>query len=462
MSFTNLLFLYLLLPATVLFYFMMPSVRRKNQVLIVSSLVMYAMGQPLQMGLMVGLSYINYKLALRTVPEDRATMILPVAINVCVLVLFRGLEFFLNKQTIFPMGLSFYVLAAISYLIDIYENRIDPEKDFQNLLLYFVMFPKLLLGPLVRYEQISDQLIRRRHHPRDVFEGLRRFVMGLGKKVLLADFCSRILAQVNSTGADTTLTGVWFAAILVLFQVYYLFSGYCDMAIGLGRVFGFRFCENFKYPYLASSVSDFWRRWNISLSRFFRDYVYFPLGGKQLGKNRQVLNLLIVWVLTGLWYGNGWNYLLWGVYTFAVMVLEKHFIGTLDNISEGICRCITLFLVLIGWIIFSHDNISDLQAAFLAIFGYGGFATEGLGTLIFRSLPLLAVCTLGCTKLPGDAARVFNGVCGMDPRWSKSNAVTALRILCVAVSVMVTSLLVWLCTVSLAANGNAPLLWGIF
>jgi D-alanyl-lipoteichoic acid acyltransferase DltB (MBOAT superfamily) len=408
------------------------------------------------MGLMVLLSYLNFKLALRLVPEDRATLILPVAINVCVLIFFRILVLFLNQQTVFPTGLSFYVLSAISYLTDVYEDRIDPEEKFQNLLLYLMMFPKLFLGPLVRYEQISDQLTQRRHHPRGVFEGFQRFAVGLGKVVLLADFCGRILAEVNASGADTTLIGVWFAAILFLFQIYYAFSGYCDMAIGLGGIFGFHFCENFKYPYLASSFSEFWQHWNMSVSRFFRDYVYFPLGGKQLGKNRQFLNLFFVWLLTGLWYGIGYNYLLWSVYVFVVLMLEKHFMGTLDNISDGICRCITLFLVLIGWVIFSNSNLSDLQNAFLAMLGYGGFATEGLGQQIFRSLPLLLVCTLGCTRFPASVGRVFTGICGMSRRQNRSNGVTALRVLCVTVSAVVTGTLIWLCTVSLAVNGIFP------
>ena len=462
MEFSNLIFLYILFPVFLLFYFLIPDIRRRNLALVVMSLLLYAMGQPLQMGLMVLLSYLNYKLALRMDSDDRATLILPVAVNICVLVLFRGLEFFVDEHTVFPLGLSFYVLSVISYLVDVYENRIDPEEDFPNLLLYLMMFPKLFLGPIVRYEEIADQLRQRRHHPRDVFEGFQRFAVGLGKKVLLADFCGRILEEVNSTGADITLVGVWFTAILFLFQIYYGFSGYCDMAIGLGRVFGFHFCENFKYPYLSSSFCEFWRHWNSSVSRFFRDYVYFPLGGKQLGKTRQILNLFIVWVLTGLWYGNGYNYLLWGVYVFAVIVLEKHFMGTLDNISDQICRCINLFLVLIGWIIFSHSNLSDLQAAFLAMLGYGGFATEGLGLRIFRSLPLLMACTLGCTRIPVGVGRVFTGICGMGRRQLKPNAVTLLRVIGVMVSAMVTSVLLWLCTVSLAVNGSAPLVLGIF
>ncbi len=493
MEFSNLFFLYILFPAVILIYFLLPDMRKKNQALLIITLVFYAMGQPIYMGLMVAMSYLNYKLALRIDPEDRSTVILPVAINIGVLAIFKYLDFFLNTiglgleggllmgglkavvngmnsigfsfkepTTVLPIGISFYTFSVISYLMDVYMDKIDPEEDFQNLLLYFMMFPKMLQGPIVRYEDIADQLYERRHHPRAMFEGMRRFLFGLAKKVLLADYCGKILAEVNSGGADTTLVGVWFAALLFMFQIYYDFSGYSDMAIGLGKIFGFRYCENFNRPYLSLSITEFWRRWHMSLGGFFRDYVYIPLGGNRMGKPRQVFNMFVVWALTGLWHGASWNYVIWGLYFFAILVVEKHFMATLETLPDWICRCITLWLVMVGWIIFSHENFSDLQAAFLATLGFGGFATAGLGTRILNSLPLLIVCFVGCTQFPVYVKRIFEGVCGMGRRHEKPNMITPLRVVHLVISVAVMCLLLWLCTVSLVGSTSAPSIYGNF
>ena len=493
MEFSNLFFLYILFPTVVLIYFLLPDMRKKNLALLAISLVFYAMGQPIYMGLMVALSFLNYKLALRIDPDDRSTVILPVALNIGVLAVFKYLDFFLNTiglgleggllmgglkavvnglnsigfsfaepTTVLPIGISFYTFSVISYLMDVYNDKIDPEEDFQNLLLYFMMFPKMLQGPIVRYEQVADQLVERKHHPRAMFEGMRRFLFGLAKKVLLADYCGKILSELNSGGADTTLIGVWFAAILFMFQIYYDFSGYSDMAIGLGKIFGFRYCENFDRPYLSLSITEFWRRWHMSLGSFFRDYVYIPLGGNRMGKPRQVFNMLVVWGLTGLWHGASWNYVLWGLYFFVILAVEKQFMSTLETLPDWVCRCITLWLVLVGWIIFSHENFADLQAAFLATLGFGGMATAGLGTRILNSLPLMAVCFVGCTQFPTYVKRIFDGVCGMGRRRAKPNAVTPLRIVHLVVTVAVMCLLLWLCTVSLVGSTSAPSIYGNF
>ncbi len=493
MEFSNLFFLYILFPAVILIYFLLPDMRRKNMALLVISLVFYAMGQPLYMGLMVALSYLNYKLALRIDPDDRSTVLLPVAINIAVLAVFKYLDFFLatiglgveggllmgslkvivgglnsigfafkEPTTVLPIGISFYTFSVISYLMDVYNDKIDPEEDFKALLLYFMMFPKMLQGPIVRYEQVAEQLHERRHHPRAMFEGIQRFLFGLAKKVLLADYCGKILAEVNSGGADTTLVGVWFAAILFMFQIYYDFSGYSDMAIGLGKIFGFRYCENFNRPYLSLSITEFWRRWHMSLGSFFKDYVYIPLGGNRMGKARQVLNMLAVWALTGLWHGASWNYVIWGLYFFVILAVEKQYMSAMDSIPDWVCRCVTLWLVLVGWIIFSHENFADLKAAFLAMLGFGGWATAGLGTRILNSMPLLLVCFVGCTTFPARVKRIFNGVCDMGRRRSQANLVTPLRIVHLAISVIVMCLLLWLCTVSLVGSTSAPSIYGNF
>ena len=493
MEFSNLFFLYILLPAVMLIYFLMPDINRKNLALIIISLVFYSMGQPIYMVMMVGLSYLNYKFALRISSEEGSSLLIPVAVNIAVLAVFKYLDFFLSTiglgvdggllmgglkalvkglnsvgfsfqepTTILPIGISFYTFSAISYLADVYSRKIEPEEKFRNLLLYFMMFPKLLQGPIVRYEQIAYQLEDRKHHPRAMFEGAQRFLFGLAKKVLLADYCGRILSELNSGGEDTTLVGVWFAAVLFMFQIYYDFSGYSDMAIGLGKLFGFRYCENFDRPYLSLSVTEFWRRWHMSLGSFFREYVYIPLGGNRLGKPRQIFNMFVVWVLTGLWHGASWNFVIWGLYFFVILVVEKHYMSTLEVLPDWVCRCVTLWLILVGWIIFSHENFTDLQAAFAAILGFGGFGTPGLGTRILNSLPLLLTCFVGCTMVPVYIRQIFNGICGMGRRRKKTNQVTPLRIVHMAVSFAVMCLLLWLCTVSLVGSTSAPSIYGNF
>lgn len=469
MDFSNLLFLYILLPLVILIYTVLPDMDRKNWVLIGASLVLYAMGQPIYMVLMVGLTFLNYKFALRIDPEDRSTVLIPVILNIGLLAGFKYLTLLLetlgvkiNGAGLFPIGLSLYCFSAVSYVLDVYNGKTEPEERFRNLLLYFLMFPKLLQGPLVRYEKMRDQLEYRRQHPRAVFEGIQRFVFGLAKKVLLADTCGRVLAEVNASGDDTTLIGVWFAAILFMFQIYYDLSGCSDMAIGLGKVFGFRFCENFDRPYTTLSVNDFCQRWNMSVGSFFRDYVYLPLGGDRMGKSRQAVNMLIVCLLYALWHGCSWNYVIWGVYLFVILAFEKHVTPTLENLPDDICRCITIWLILVGWIIFSNESLPDLQAAVGAMLGYGGMGSAELGQWILKSLPVLIMCVIGCTWLPVSAKQVVAGVCGMGRRRIQPNVITALRVAYLLGSVAVMCLLMWLCTVSLVTNPALPAFYGRF
>lgn len=485
MEFSNLLFVYILLPVILLIYYLLPDIRKKNMAMLIISIIFYAMGQPLYMVLIVALSYLNFRLALRIDPDDRSTVILPVVMNLGVFAVFKYLDSalaligmddglllgglktvvnglnrigfsFAEPVTVLPIGVAFYTLSVISYLMDVYDGKTEAEDNFQNLLLYLLMFPKLLQGPIVRYDDVADQIYDRKHHPRIVFEGMQRFLFGLAKKVLLADACGRILAELNASGADTTLVGVWFAAVLFMFRIYYDFSGYSDMAIGLGKMFGFCYCENFNRPYLAVSVSQFWHRWHISLGSFFRDYVYIPLGGRRYGKVRKLVNMLIACSLTGLWHGAGWNYVLWGVYFFLILTVEKECMPTLECLPDGVCRCITLWLVLVGWIIFSHDNIADFQAAFLATLGYGGMAVEGLWALLFGSIPLLAICFLGCSKFPIYVKRIFDGICDMGSQRKNPSRATPLRMVHLAISLAVMCLLLWLCTVSMVSMPTLP------
>lgn len=468
MTFSNLLFLYILLPVFIAAYYLIPDMKRKNVFLLGASLLLYGMGNVLHMALLVALGILNWKLALRMDPRDHSTLLLPVALNLAVLAAFKYVAPFLNTVGMgsvsisFPLGLSFFVFSVISYLIDVYSERVYPEENALDFLLYLLMFPKLLVGPVVRYEQVCDQLVNRRHHPRAVFEGLQRFVFGLAKKVLLADHCGMILAEVNAAGGNKTLLGVWFAAILFMFRLYYDFSGYCDIAIGLGKVFGFRFGENFRRPLLSLSVRDFFDNWNISVGRFFRTYIFLPLGGKQLGRPRYLLNLLLVCLLGGIWHGAGMNFLVWGIYIFVILVLEESALPMLETLPDWTRRCVTLWFVLLGWIIFSSESLSGLKDACLAVLGYGHWKIDGLGTVVIRSIPLLILCFAGCTEFPIYVQQLVSEACAMGRRRKEPNRVSLMRTVYLIIVITVMLTLLWLCTVSLVQQPGLPPVYGCY
>lgn len=493
MEFSNLYFLYILLPLTLVVYFFMPDIRKKNTVLLVVSLLFYAMGQPIYVLLMAGLSYLNYRFALRMDPEDRATVLLPVAVNILVLAVFKYLDFFLGMvglgvegglllsglkgmvkglnsigfafrepTTVLPIGISFYTFSVISYLVDVYREKVPAEKSFFNLLLYLTMFPKLLQGPIVRYEQIAPQLTQRSTNPRMIFEGAQRFVFGLAKKVLLADYAGKVVAELAGASTGQSFVAAWLGAIMFMFQIYFDFSGYTDMAIGLGRIFGFKYCENFDLPYTSKSITEFWRRWHMSLGSFFRDYVYIPLGGNRKGNARRVVNMLVVWALTGLWHGASWNYVIWGLYFFVLLTVEKQLMPMLETLHDGVRTAITLILVLFGWVIFSHEDLSSLGTALGAMIGLSGFAGAGVWTKFLNALPLLIVCAIGSSPLPRMGGQIFAGMCGMGRRRRKGNQITGARVAYLAVTFMVICLLLWLCTVSLVGSTSAPSIYANF
>lgn len=466
---SNLLFLYLILPALILAYHLLREVWQKNIMLICASLLLYAAAQPAYVVVMLVLSYVNYRLGLRIDPEERKTIWLPVLINVGILAGFKYLTLVMDLLQvdtggfrIMPIGLSVFIFSVLSYLLEVYHGTAEPEEDFGNLLVYFLMFPKLVQGPIVPYAQIRHQLRSRYSSPRAIFEGFQRFLFGLAKKVLLADSCGRLLTAVVGAGGNYTLVGVWYGAILFLFQIYYDFSGCCDMAIGLGRIFGFRYCENFNRPYLALSVTEFCGRWNMSLGRFFRSYVYEPLGGDSFGRPRQAINVMFCCLLVGLWHSTGLNYLVWAVFFAAVLIAEMYLHDSMRFWPDWLCRCWTLWFLTFGCILFSHENLSDLKNALAATLGYGGFSVTGLGRCIFGSLPLLIICILGCTNLPVYAKRIFAGICGMDRRSGNQNAISLLRVVYAVVSLLVVLLLLWLCTVAMTANIPLPPIYSRF
>lgn len=496
MEFSNLSFLYLLLPISLLVYFAMPDIRKKNIVLIVISLLIYGMGQPVYVLLIALLSFLNYYFALGIRRDDPSSMIIPVALNILILALFKYLDFFLGifglvsedggfllgmvknmvkglnsigfafqePRSVVPLGLSFYTFQVISYMVDVYREKIKAETSFVNMLLYLTMFPKMLQGPIARYEQIAPQITGRKTNPRLIFEGAQRFIFGLAKKVLLADYAGKVISELATMNADLSFVGAWLGAIMFTFQIYFDFSGYTDMAIGLGKILGFKYPENFDLPYTATSITEFWRRWHMSLSYFFRDYVYIPLGGNRKGTGRQILNMLVVWGLTGLWHGASWNFVIWGLYYFALLAVEKQIMPLLERIPKIGRVAITMFLTIFGWVIFSHTDMGSLGSSLAAMFGFGegGFASAGVGTKLLNTLPLIIVCAIGSSPIPRGIGVAFSSLTGMVGKRRAGLKIRPKKLVYVFVTFAVMCVLLWLCTVSLVGSTSAPAIYGNF
>ena len=327
-------------------------------------------------------------------------------------------------------------------------------------MLYLCMFPKMVQGPILRYEQIEPQLSERRTNPQAIFEGAVRFVIGLAKKVLLADYAGQVISGLAGDAAGSTVAGAWLSALMFMFQIYFDFSGYSDMAIGLGRIFGFRYAENFDLPYISGSVTEFWRRWHISLSTFFRDYVYIPLGGNRKGKGRRALNLLIVWALTGLWHGANWNYVLWGLYFFVLLTMEKQCSAMLKKVPYIVRNLLTMFLVLIGWVIFSHEDLNAMWSTLVTMFGGGPFWSDGISIRLLNSLPLLLACLLGASMIPRWFGFFFWS--GVFRTGAGKNIVTGRKAVYLISVFVFTLLLLALCTISLVGSTSAPSIYANF
>ncbi len=392
MVFSSLTFLLLFLPALLALYFICPKLKWRNAILLFFSLVFYAWGEPKWIVCMVGATLVNYLAALwmqkaKQQRWRRVALLAGVVVSLGALVYFKYTNFFLsNLAALFgtawtlpavtlPIGISFYTFQILTYTVDVYRGKAAVQRNPFKLLLYVSCFPQLIAGPIVQYTDIAAQLDARTTSLTDFGDGMGRFAVGLGKKVLLANLCGKMLEALLGGGAAST-AGAWLSAILYMLQIYFDFSAYSDMAIGLGRVLGFRYKENFNYPYISDSVSGFWRRWHISLGSFFREYVYIPLGGNRGGVAKTVRNLLIVWTLTGLWHGASWNFLLWGVYYGVWIILERFVLqNVLTRIPKAIRILGTLLVVLFGWVLFYY---TDLNAAFAHMGRMFGVGADGL------------------------------------------------------------------------------------
>ncbi|MBQ3356711.1 MAG: MBOAT family protein [Oscillospiraceae bacterium] len=468
MEFSNLYFLYIFLPLTLAVYFLIPGIKRKNIVLIAASLLFYTMGQPYYLPLLLLTAFVNYWLGDRIYSKDRRTVILPVVLNLLVLALFKYLNFFLGIFGItaadgsgvlglpLPIGISFYTFQMIAYHVDAYKGKYDPAPSFLDFLLYISMFPKMLMGPIVRYQDVRKQIEDRRSSPRAIFEGGVRFCVGLAKKVLIADYAYLAFSELEKQSFGAA---AWLSALMFTFYIYFEFSGCTDMAIGLGRIFGFRYAENFDLPYTSKSITEFWRRWHMTLGSFFRDYVYIPLGGNRKGKARQILNLFIVWALTGLWHGANWNYLIWGLYFFILLVAEKQLMPQLEKLPYAARLLITMFFVLIGWVIFSHESLPALGNSLAMMFGKGSFWGAQVGVILRNSLPLIAICFIGSSVLPRWFSLIWGGVLVRGRKFSQFSVTQLIY----AVSLFLFALLLlYLCTASLVGAASKPSLYANF
>lgn len=389
MVFSGLTFLLLFFPLVVILVLLSRSIKYQNGVLLAASLVFYAWGEPKWILAMLAVTAINYLCALPMQDENlhpaikKFFLILGVASGIGLLFWFKYCAFFVNafgslfhktaimEKLPLPIGISFYTFQALTYTVDVYRGKAGVQKNPLKLLLYVSCFPQLIAGPIVQYADIEKQLDNRVITKTGYILGFRRFTLGLAKKVLLANLCGSALSAFGT--ADTvalTVAGAWISAILYGLQIYFDFSAYSDMAIGIGRMLGFVYKENFDYPYLSASVTEFWRRWHMSLGSFFRDYVYIPLGGNRKGTARMVLNLMIVWGLTGLWHGASWNFLIWGLFYGVLLIIEKLVLGDrIEKIPGVIRHLVTLFFVLIGWVLFYYEDISLAWTHILAMFG---------------------------------------------------------------------------------------------
>ena len=468
--FSSLIFLFLFLPACLLLYFACRSLTAKNIVLVVFSLIFYAWGEPVYVLLLVASSALNYAmgLALGKQTESRSRkglLTVAVAVNLASLAVFKYAGLLVGSfvqltglaipvpQISLPIGISFFTFQAMSYVIDVYRNEVKVQRSYLKFLMYISMFPQLIAGPIVRYSDIEAQMEARSTSSEDLFYGLLRFATGLGKKILIADHAFGVCSQLlDGALGNTTVVGVWLGVIMFTFQIYFDFSGYSDMAIGLGRIFGFKYNENFNLPYMALSITDFWRRWHISLSSFFRDYVYIPLGGN---RKHQILNLLIVWSLTGLWHGASWNFLLWGLYFFVLLVVEKPLLKSLKKLPKFLRRVGTMFLIIIGWTIFYFTDFSRLGQALANMFGFGGVAFFNTPTriILVNNIPLLLLCILGATPIPRILGQAFGLLCAdKEPGSPKQKLYVAVTF------VFCVSLLV-LSTISLVGSGFSAFLY---
>lgn len=416
MLFSSIPFLFAFLPLTAALYFAVPK-KLKNGVLLLFSLVFYGWGEPKYLLLMlfsITQGYVFGLLIERTREKRRSKVYLTASVFVSLLLLgyCKYVDFFIGSfnsltglsvpllRVALPIGISFYTFQILSYTIDVYRGDVPAQRNYVNLALYIAMFPQLIAGPIVRYSDIAPQLESRTHSMENAAYGIRRFTVGLSKKILIANILAEPVSFFKDS-AEKSVLFFWLYAVACTLQIYFDFSGYSDMAIGLGRIFGFRFSENFDYPYISGSITEFWRRWHISLGTWFRDYLYIPLGGNRVGKFRWFFNIFVVWFATGIWHGAAWNFVLWGLIYAVLLVNEKLWLLKPLKNSRILNHVYTMFFVVIGFVLFDAESVGAAFSALGAMLGFGGLPTvspEAVYT--FKSYAVvLIVAVIGATPL---------------------------------------------------------------
>ena len=463
MVFSSPVFLFAYLPLTLAVYYLMP-LRWRNLALFLLSLVFYGWDKPIYIPVMLFSVTVSYlcgfpigKYRDRDRHRARVWLVVSLVLNLSVLVFFKYTNFIIENLRLIPplagvlhplewlelpIGISFYTFQIMSYSIDLYRGENETQRSYIAFGTYVALFPQLIAGPIVRYRDVDRQLLSRTHTVDRFASGVRRFAVGFGKKILLGDALAAVYAYL-STAADfefTVLSG-WLMVATYTLHIYFDFSGYSDMAIGLGRMFGFEFPENFRYPYMASSITDFWRRWHITLSTWFREYVYIPLGGNRRGRARQYFNLAVVWLLTGLWHGASWNFVLWGLFYLILLVAEKAFLLRLlerNRLTRVLGHIGALLLVGIGWMIFDHTDLGEAFRIIGRLFGIGtaGFAAATVSWQALRLLPLLAVSVAAATPYP---TRLWNRLTGRRPALTVLEPVLLVAVLALSVACAVRS-----------------------
>ncbi len=419
MIFSSVFFIFVFLPVALILYYIMPR-QLKNAVLLLISLFFYAWGEPVYVFLMLFSIVFNYFSGLQIADfksrEDsyraRISFWFTIIVNIAILSFFKYYGFLLANlnailpfdipyhELALPIGISFYTFQILSYIIDVYMDRVPVQKNFISFGTYVTMFPQLIAGPIVRYEDISEQLKERSINFQKFSQGLTIFLIGLGKKALLANKIGTAYDAIAATAADerSVLTS-WIGCLAFTMQIYFDFSGYSDMAIGLGKMLGFDFLKNFDHPYTSKSITEFWRRWHISLGTWFREYVYIPLGGNRVSIPKHIRNILIVWLLTGFWHGASWNFIVWGAYYGIILILEKYVLGPILEKLPSIVRHIySMLLVMLGWVWFFSDTLASALSYFATMFGIGAHGFIDSASLFYlRSyLPIFLICILCC------------------------------------------------------------------
>lgn len=413
MVFSSLAFIFVFLPILLLVYCISPY-KYKNIILLTFSIIFYTLGEPRYILLIIISMIINYILSIliynNKENKDKKNLLLftTILLNISVMIFFKYYSFIIDNVNIIfnsnlkvieiplPLGISFYTFQLISYIVDVYKGKLIPQKNLVKFSLYLLMFPQLVAGPIVKYSDIEKQIDYRKINIMKFGQGVERFIIGLAKKVIIANNLGLIWNEIKLVNIESlSLFSAWIGIISFTLQIYFDFSGYSDMAIGLGKMFGFDFLENFNYPYISKSITEFWRRWHISLGSWFKEYLYIPLGGNKRGKLIQFRNIIIVWLTTGLWHGASWNFIIWGLYFGFILYFEKIFLKKiLGKLPKVICNLYTMIIVIIGWVFFDSNNLSSAVDYIKVMFGFGNVNYDNLGKYLFSTNVLLILISI--------------------------------------------------------------------